>query len=244
MKRKGLKKAAIALLGTMLLGMSLVPASADDTQPKRYEMDLSFDNDDLFNQYKDLLCPMGFEVWYNGWLHSDSLEAIQQAEKVIYDFCPEEYEIRFAVGYNVITNVQDWDISFELKDELPNPDDEGNFSEPPYNPIRPGSDIKNEVPGDTSFELEGDKPDNSDNSGDKNDILELPGNNEAGMIIKGDIDGDGNVTLADASKVLKISLGIEDASINEVLSADMNNNSTVDMEDATIILKSALSITD
>lgn len=243
MKRKGLKKAAIALLGTVVLGTSLVAVSADETQPKRYEMDLSFDDDYLFEQYKDLLCPMGFEVWYNRGLHSNSLEAIQQAEKVIYDLCPEEYEISYSVSYNVVTNEQDWDISFETKDNLP-AYDEGDFSEPSYNPVGPGSDIKNEGTGDSSFELNGNLPNNSYNSSDKNDILELPGNNEGGMIYKGDIDGDGKVTLADASKALKISLGIEEAGINEILSADMNNNSSVDLDDATIILKNALGITD
>lgn len=244
MKRKGLKKTAIALLGTMLLGMSLVPAAADEMQPKKYEMDLIFDDDSLFEQYKDLLCPMGFKVWCDGCLHSDSFEVIQQAEKVIYDFCPEEYSINSSVAYNVIANVQDWNITFESKDKLPNPDDEGDFSEPPYNPVvGPGSDIKNEESGDTTFESDGNLPSNNDNSGDKNDII-IPDSNNSYMIMKGDIDGDGKVTLADASKALKISLGIEEAGVYESVAADMNDDSFVDMEDATLILKNALGITD
>lgn len=60
--------------------------------------------------------------------------------------------------------------------------------------------------------------------------------------LSGDVDSDGQVTLADAQKTLKAALKLIKFEEGQIALGDMNGNSAIDLEDAQIILKKALKL--
>ena len=76
-------------------------------------------------------------------------------------------------------------------------------------------------------------------------ILDLSENrNVANQVLNGDVDGDGQISSADARLALRMSVGLEDFSKDSVafIAADIDKNGEIDASDARSILRSAVGI--
>lgn len=58
----------------------------------------------------------------------------------------------------------------------------------------------------------------------------------------GDVDGDGNVSVADATLVLRFSLGLDSLTTEQIAIADMNGDGSTNVMDATLIIRTAMNI--
>jgi len=82
-----------------------------------------------------------------------------------------------------------------------------------------------------------------DASGNRSETsIELIFGTPGSVAHRGDINGDGKVTISDATIALRIAVGLEKASDYQMKSGDLNGNGKIDVSDVTKILRAAVGI--
>ncbi|MGQ9697924.1 MAG: sugar-binding protein [Armatimonadota bacterium] len=61
-------------------------------------------------------------------------------------------------------------------------------------------------------------------------------------VVKGDLNGDGKLAIADATIALRIAVGMETATADQLAAGDINGNGKIDIPDVTRILRSAVGL--
>jgi len=61
-------------------------------------------------------------------------------------------------------------------------------------------------------------------------------------LVRGDSDGDGKVTIADAVIALRIAVGLERGATHQLMASDLNGDGKVDLSDVTRILRAAVAL--
>lgn len=244
MKRKIIKRTAAILLSTMIMGMSANVVMAHIAhpytpgQPVNSNLIIAYENDGTIHE-----CPPGYKVI------SSEIKIDEKSGKELIYYTYEETEDIINDDIDEDTNeiIGRFSVVKGDTEEL-----ERIYNECPegYEVVQSGAGIDCISGVEWKYFSYAKISESQEPSNDyigatpSVDYVGNEGNAPAsGRILKGDVNGDGKVTLDDASKTLRLALALDNpAGPIETIAADMNNSSFVDMEDVTLVLKTALGI--